>query len=634
MSGAVGRAVGGAVGGALTWGQLREVRCAALEGAADSWGTASNRADAARDRIDKQLAASLAATQGGEAADAAVARLRGLSRNFQYVYTECGLVRTTLNSFAAELRAPQRRLREALEDARGLKFTVHEDGSVSYPAAGENMLTREKLPGGTAAGSAVSPLLAPPQALTNPNPHAARAQEIADAIARAVGEAREIDARYARALRKLTARDGLHVTDAMWADVSGDATAVRGLADEYLKDAIPVDRSPAERKAWWDGLTQERREEYLAVFPAEIGNLDGIPAEVRDAANRDNLRLLIGRLEGMEGLEGRDEEQVETRLAGLRAIDEQLRAGGNPPMYLLGIGDEGNGRAIVSYGNPDTARNVSAYVPGLGTALDKDFVSNDLKRARDTAIGAQEYDRSSASIVWLGYDAPQLSASDITGNADVMFADQARVGAVAYNEFMSGISATNENDDPHMTAVGHSYGSLTVGQAAQRPGGVPGADDIILLGSPGTGAKSADELGVGREHVFVGAAENDPVTAMPAKIEARGMATGAASGAVVGGALGGPVGAAAGAVGGGAAAYFAQDAQADDREIWYGTDPAHEAFGAQRFRVEDGPRPVRDGGGFAAHSNYFNPVEDEESADNIALIVAGRGNEISTQELR
>ncbi|MFC9650700.1 alpha/beta hydrolase [Streptomyces sp. NPDC056937] len=340
------------------------------------------------------------------------------------------------------------------------------------------------------------------------------------------------------------------------------------------------------------------------------------------------------RIEAAMGECGSLAGQLRAVARDLGETDEQLRAGGNPPMYLLGIGDEGNGRAIVSYGNPDTARNVSAYVPGLGTALDEDFVKNDMKRARDTAIGAQEYDRSSASIVWLGYDAPQLSAADISGNADVMFADQAQVGAVAYNEFMSGISATNENDDPHVTAVGHSYGSLTVGQAAQRPGGVPGADDIILLGSPGTGAKSADELGVGREHVYVGAAENDPVTAMPARIEARGMATGAASGAVVGAALGGPVGAAAGAVGGGAAAYFAQDAQADDREIWYGTDPAHEAFGAQRFRVEDGPRPVRDGGGFAAHSNYLSPDADEESARNIAKVVAGQGKNISLQEPR
>ncbi|MFF3753852.1 alpha/beta hydrolase [Streptomyces sp. NPDC002018] len=615
--------------GALTWTQLRELKCSELEGAADGWGRVSNRADAARDRIDKQLLAGLQATQEGEAAEAASARLCELSRNFQYVYMECGLVRTTLNSLAQELRGTQRRLRAALDDADGLKFTVHADGSVSYPAAGEHLITRERLPGGTAEGSSLPPLLSTPPALTAPNPHAARAREIADTIASAVSEANQIDARYAATLVKLTARDGLRTTDAMWADAHGDATVVRGLADAYLKDSIPTDRSPAERKAWWDGLTQEHREEYLAVYPDEIGNLDGIPAEVRDAANRDNLALLIGKLEGRVGDEG-----SQTRLAGLRAIDEQLRAGGHPPMFLLGIGEEGNGRAIVSYGDPDRARNVSVYVPGLGTALDEEFARNDLRRARDTAVGAREYDASSASVVWLGYDAPQLSAADVTGNTDVMFADQARVGAVAYNEFMSGVSATNRNEDPHMTAIGHSYGSLTVGQAAQRQGGIPGADDIVLLGSPGTGADSADELGVGRKHVFVGAAENDPVTAMPARIEARGMATGAVSGAMVGAAAGGPVGAALGGLGGGAAAYLAQDAQADDREIWFGTDPAHEAFGARRFRVEDGPRPVGDLGGFTAHTNYFNPDEDEESADNIALIVAGRGHEISTQERR
>ncbi|MEV0038229.1 alpha/beta hydrolase [Streptomyces sp. NPDC050804] len=615
----------------MTWTQLRELKCSELEGAADGWGKVSNRADAARDRIDKQLLAGLEATQEGEALEAAIARLGELSRNFQYVYVECGLIRTTLNSLAQELRGAQRMLRAALDDADGLKFTVHADGSVGYPAAGEHLITRNKLPGGTAEGSALPRLLSPPPALTAPNPHAAKAQEIADTIACAVGEANRIDARYTAALLKLTApRDGLLTSDAIWTDAHGDATAVRGLADEYLRDSIPREKSPAERRAWWDGLTQERREEYLAVYPDEIGNLDGIPAEVRDAANRDNLALLIGKLEGRAGDEG-----AQTRLAGLRAIDEQVRSGGHPPMFLLGIGEHGNGRAIVSYGNPDTARNVSVYVPGLGTSLDEEFARNDLKRARDTAVGAREYDASSASIVWLGYDAPQLSAADVAGNTDVMFADQARVGAVAYNEFMSGVSATNRNEDPHVTAIGHSYGSLTVGQAAQRQGGIPGADDIVLLGSPGTGAASADELGVGRRHVFVGAAENDPVTAMPAKIEARGMATGAVSGAVVGGAMGGPLGAAAGGLGGAAAAFFAQDAQADDREIWFGTDPAHEAFGARRFKVDDGPVPIVGSEGLTpAHSNYFNPKKDSVSADNIAKIVSGESDGIQVERWR
>ncbi|QIQ04019.1 alpha/beta hydrolase [Streptomyces liangshanensis] len=614
--------------GGLTWGQLRAVRCSGWEDAADGWGRASNRADAARDRIDRQLLPGIEDSQRGEAARAAVVRLRDLSRDFQYVYAECGLVRTTLNSLAHELRASQGALREALEDARALGFTVHPDGGVSFPPAGESWTTGRPLPGGRIAGSGAEPVPVVPAAYGNVNPNEAKAQDVVDRIARALREARGIDERYAATLRRLTAPEGVKVSGAMWTDAYGDATAVRGAADGYLRDAIPLDASPAERKAWWDGLTRERQEEYLAVYPDVIGNLDGIPAVVRDAANRDNLRLLIGKLEGVEG------EGVGARLAGLREIERQLRFPDpdRPPMYLLGIGDEGNGRAVVAYGNPDTARNVSAYVPGLGAALDEDFATNDLRRAADTALAAREYDSSSAAIVWLGYDAPQLSGDDIAGNTDVMFADRAEAGAVAYNSFMAGVSATNEHENPHVTAIGHSYGSLTVGQAAQRPGGVPGAEDIVLLGSPGTGARSADELGVGRDHVYVGAAENDPVTAMPAKIEARGMATGAMSGAVVGGAVGGPVGAVVGGVGGGAAAYFAQDAQADDREIWYGTDPAHEAFGARRFRVADGPRPIADMGGVDAHTRYFN--DGEESAQNIAKVVAGQGHKISVQEPR
>lgn len=134
--------------------------------------------------------------------------------------------------------------------------------------------------------------------------------------------------------------------------------------------------------------------------------------------------------------------------------------------------------------------------------------------------------------------------------------------------------------------------------------------------------------------MYVGAAENDPVTRMPAKGEAQGMGMGALGGASVGAALGGPVGAAVGGAGGAAVAYFAQDAQTEKSEIWFGTDPAHEDFGARRFRVEDGPRPVLDMGGVTAHSNYFDPDKDEESADNIALIVTGQGRLVTGQEHR
>ncbi|MET9656867.1 alpha/beta hydrolase [Streptomyces sp. NPDC006510] len=593
----------------LTWAQLRDLKCGELEGAADGWGKASNRADAGRDRIETQLLNGLRDTQRGEAAKAAVGRLRQMSRNLSYVYTECGLLRTTLNSLAHELRAQQRSLREALDDAEALKFTVHGDGSVTYPEAGEGLIDGKPLPGGRVSTGDALPGLHSPSGLVAPNPNAAKAQDIADRVAKAVRTAAEIDWRYARILRKLKAEEGLKVPDSTWQDAAGDAAAVRGAARGYLKEAIPRDASPAERKAWWAALTDEQREEYLAVYPDQIGNLDGIPALVRDAANRDNIQLLMGKLEG------RDDTKSETQLAALREIDRQLRAGSQPPMYLLGIGDEGNGRAIVSFGNPDTAKNVAAYVPGLNTSLDEEFAKGDIKRAWDTAKGAHKYDHSSAAITWLGYDAPQ--SPDGTASLSVMGTERAEKGGVAFNGFMAGLSATNETGDPHLTAIGHSYGSRTVGAATQHGDGIPGVDEIILVGSPGVGVNRAEDLGVGKDHVFVGAAEHDVVTKVPSGRE-------------------GVVGAVATIAAGPVVGYLAGDIvdQGDD-DLWFGKDPASEAFGARRFPVNEGP-PLVGGHGLSldAHSQYFNPKKDSVSADSIALIAAGRSRDIEMEEPR
>ncbi|WP_103535039.1 alpha/beta hydrolase [Streptomyces sp. SM11] len=601
----------GGAGAALTWSALREVKCAELEEAADGWGRVSNRADAARDRIEGQFLPGLHDTQKGEAAGATEGRLRRLGTNFQYIYTECGLLRTTLNSLAHEIKAQQRVLQGALDDAAALKFTVHADGSVTYPAAGEGLVDGKPLAGGTASG-VPNPGMVTPSGLVAPNPNAGKAQDIADRVAQAVRTAADADWRYTRILRSLKAQEGLSVPAATWTDAAADAAAVRQAARSYLKDAIPHDASPAERKEWWAGLTDEQREEYLAVYPDRIGNLDGIPALVRDAANRDNLQLLMGKLEG------RDDDDSATKLAALREIDRQLRAvpkAGEPPMYLLGIGDQGNGRAIVSYGNPDTARNVAAYVPGLNTSLDEEFAEGDLKRARDLSIATNQHGEPSAAITWLGYDAPQ--SPDGLGTLAVAAGGRAEEGGQAFGEFMSGIAAANDHEDPHLTAIGHSYGSRTVGEATQRPGGIPGVDEIVFVGSPGVGVDSADDLGVGREHVYVGAAANDIVTKLPSKSQSA-------------------VGAAEMLFGGPAAAYvFGGLADRGDDDVWFGKDPASEAFGARRFEVADGPTLIANGKLNAdAHSQYFDPEIDRTSVENMGLIAAGHANKIQREEPR
>lgn len=140
---------------------------------------------------------------------------------------------------------------------------------------------------------------------------------------------------------------------------------------------------------------------------------------------------------------------------------------------------------------------------------------------------------------------------------------------------------------------------------------------MILLGSPGVDAQKATELGVGKDHVFVGAADNDPVTHLPTKGESA-LAAGPAW------VLGGPEGARR------AGDLF--DVGNDD--LYFGKDPASEAFGAQRFEVDDGPRMVFEAGKFDAHSQYFDPEKDRDSADNIANIVGGRPEDIVREKHR
>ncbi|MFF6997705.1 alpha/beta hydrolase [Streptomyces sp. NPDC008313] len=265
-------------------------------------------------------------------------------------------------------------------------------------------------------------------------------------------------------------------------------------------------------------------------------------------------------------------------------------------MFLLGVGDDGNGRAIVSYGNPDTSKNVSAYVPGLATALDGDFADGTVRRALQTAKGAYKYNHSTAFIVWLGYDAPGFTEVGSTADADK--------GAPAYRSFMEGIQATNEKENPHITAIGHSYGSLVVGTAAREHGGIPGVDDIVLLGSPGTGAQSASELNVGDGHVFAASAGNDPVSWLPAR-----------SGLL------GPVPAVLSNM---------------DGDRWFGKDPVSDGFGATRIESGDGPLPMwlSGEGPTPAHSGYFDPDRNPSAANNMAKIVAGRSDLVTTEEGR
>ncbi|MGQ0773623.1 MAG: hypothetical protein ACT4NY_04250 [Pseudonocardiales bacterium] len=51
----------------------------------------------------------------------------------------------------------------------------------------------------------------------------------------------------------------------------------------------PQDGTPQQVADWWAALSESERAILAASRPELLGNLDGIPAQVRDAANRARL---------------------------------------------------------------------------------------------------------------------------------------------------------------------------------------------------------------------------------------------------------------------------------------------------------------------------------------------------------
>ncbi|MFE1366952.1 alpha/beta hydrolase [Streptomyces anulatus] len=513
------------------------------EEAADGYRATGDMASEAKDAIDNRISVELRNQLEGEAAKAAVEELKSLSKNFHYTQTECGLVSTALNGFAFDIAVSKRKLEAAMEDARADGCTVNANGSVSYPA-GRKPGDEKTADGGTVTGSAggspTSDALERQAVNIHPNPYYGRAMAYANRIADALEEATDADTKWAPKLRALKADDDLTVSHRDWADAQSDTGGVREAGKAYL-DSLPEppkDGSPKDNAAWWKGLSAEEQSAHLALNAASVGALDGLPSETRDEANRmvlaqtrAHVELELAKIPAEPTRYSPNtgstypaviqnaswtqwNEKYGERLAqltksqnGMKSIQERFDSTGTkglPEAYLLGFSTDGNGRAIVANGNPDTADHQAVYVPGTTSNLGS--VGGDINRMVElwrVADGASGND-SVSTITWLGYDAPQSIVKDAA------FSHYADDGAPAYNRFLDGLDASRTADsDPHRTAVGHSYGTTLIGSAARQDD--LNVDDVILAGSPGVQVSKAEQLDVSEGHVWNQEADGDVV---------------------------------------------------------------------------------------------------------------------------
>ncbi|GCB47346.1 alpha/beta hydrolase [Streptomyces sp. NL15-2K] len=240
------------------------------------------------------------------------------------------------------------------------------------------------------------------------------------------------------------------------------------------------------------------------------------------------------------------------------------RAMADPSRHFLAFDGRGSGRATEVFGDLAHADRVAVLVPGSDTSLET------YARFRATATHLQsELARQApagtrtAVVAWLGYETPGTISTTVTTTGR---AEQAAPHLREFIRHLRGIVG----EQARVSLACHSYGSVVCGRAAS---GVD-ADDIALVGSPGTGADTAASLHT-RARVWAARGSDDWVREVPhVKADLFGTTVG------------------------------------------FGTDPVSPSFGARVFAAGDG-----------GHSDYFAP--GSLSLTNLARIVLGETSKVT-----
>ncbi|CAN5315585.1 alpha/beta hydrolase [soil metagenome] len=331
--------------------------------------------------------------------------------------------------------------------------------------------------------------------------------------------------------------------------------------DKQMLDQ-PVPDDPKQFTDYWNTLSTEQKD-YLYGRDHNIGNHPGMPAgddEYPGANyyNRMNLADQVPKAQAAQaqvdalkaqhpewangqnlpnprgaGNYARDRELYRTwkaklddatnrakYLPDLQAVDDAVRD--RPDRYLMLLDTETGrqARAAVAVGNPDTATHVSVTAPGLNTIVVgaiggmSDEAMHVRQEAQQQLDLAGRGDETVGAIAWIGYDPPQVPGLDdlgesLAGGYEVSHDDVAKAGAVDLARFYDGINSAHTGP-LDLTAIGHSYGSLTTGLALQEPGN-HGVDNALFYGSPGIEATTAGQLGVQSGHVFTMETPDDPI---------------------------------------------------------------------------------------------------------------------------
>lgn len=319
-----------------------------------------------------------------------------------------------------------------------------------------------------------------------------------------------------------------------------------------LDGHLPTD--PAQFAQLWNELTPAERD-LLYSKNSAIGNSNGMPAVDRDHYNRQTLSTELSAAQAAQARldmlraqhpdwangafpasrvpgaltgyrEWKDQwdaaQNAVKYLPDLKAVSDAVSADPNRKLMVLDTHTGKQARAAIAVGDPDTATHVSVSAPGLNTTVHggiRDMVSEAtnmrseaLRQLHSTPGHGQD---TVSAIAWIGYDPPQVPGWDQPGASaaglwGVSHDDIAKAGARDLAGFYDGIQAAHQGGRADLTAIGHSYGSLTTGLALQEPGD-HGVSRALFYGSPGIEATTPQQLHLQPGQVFAMETPDDPI---------------------------------------------------------------------------------------------------------------------------
>ncbi len=341
---------------------------------------------------------------------------------------------------------------------------------------------------------------------------------------------------------------------------------------EAISKLLAAPIAPSEISSWWKSIDPAAREKLLSTTPELIGNLDGVPYETRDLANRANLSGAIQLLEKQlsTGVGRGMNVEVTNHLHMLTEIAQALHAkAGEPARTLVILDTVSPGRAAIVVGDLSRADYVSYLIPGMFFSIDgqvDDWAATATTLFEDQTSWLDRLGESSktvATVAWIGYQTPHL--------LNVGSLELADEGAVYLARAIEGLQTLRGAHQPYVSVMAHSYGSTAAMIALQRADFQ--IDALAVVGSPGSSAQSASDLAVRDRNIFVGEAGWDPVV----------------------------------------------------NSAFYGSDPGAASYGAHRMSVAGGVDSITNTQLSASygHNEYFRP--GSESMRNFALIGIGEG---------